>query len=132
MTDDGRKFSVDELKQKIADYIERCTGEKLTEKDWVGKDVIEVNREHMIAMTIYGICSYIEISDSTWKEWRKDEKYSPVIRRAEMKFKAYNIEGAAAGLLNPNIIARIEGLAENQVQTQKVIEVTIGDSDDES
>ena len=113
MTIDGRKLSVEEVKTKLAEYVVRCTTDKLTEPDWVGKDATQVSRTHMIVMSIWGACVYLGITTETWKQWRKDEKYSSVILRAEHIFKSYNIEGASAGMLNQNIIARLEGLNEN-------------------
>lgn len=113
MSVDGRKLSVEDFTQKVKEYIERCVNEKLIETDWVGKDAIQVNRPHMIVMSIWGVCAYCGIDVVTWREWKKDQKYSPIVTRAEQIFRSYNIEGASAGMLNQNIIARLEGLNEN-------------------
>ena len=113
MSVDGRKLSIEDLKTKILEYVERCTGDKLYSLDWVGKDATQVARPHMIVMSIWGACAYLGINTDTWKDWRKAEKYSEIIIRAEILFRSYNIEGASAGLLNQNIIARLENLNES-------------------
>ena len=119
LSKDGKKLSIEEVKTKLTEYIERCVNDKLTEPDWVGKDAKEVTRPHMIAMSIYGACAYLAIDDQTWLNWKKDEKYFGILTRAEMIFKAYNIEGSSAGMLNQAIIARLEGLTDKQDITSK-------------
>lgn len=114
MSEDGKKLSVEEVKIKISEYIERCINDRLYEVDYVGKDAIEVQKPKMINMSIYGACAYLAINLQTWTNWKKDEKYLGVLTRAEVVFKSYNIEGASAGLLQQNIIARLEGLKDNQ------------------
>ena len=113
MSEDGRKLSVDDLIERLNNYITRCREEKLNQTDWVGKDAIQVERPHMLAMSIWGACAWIGITFETWKQWKKDEKYSEILTHAETIFKGYNIEGSAAGMLNQGIIARLEGLNEN-------------------
>jgi hypothetical protein len=111
MSNDGRKLSVEEVTEKIREYISRCTDERLYEVDFMGKaEPIEIHRPKMISMSIYGACVHLGIAHTTWIEWRKDKKYSEVLTCAEDIFKAYNIEGAGAGLLNQSIIARLESL----------------------
>lgn len=69
----------------------------------------------MRAMTIDGLCIFIDIDDSTWREWRKSRKdLSAVIARAERIIRQQKFAGAAADLLNPNIIARDLGLVDKQ------------------
>ncbi|MBD3198034.1 MAG: hypothetical protein GF317_23490 [Candidatus Lokiarchaeota archaeon] len=119
LTEDGRKLSVKQVKEKLSEYIERCIEDRLYERDWVGKDAIQVERPKMISMTIWGACAWLGIADVTWLEWKKDEKYTSILTRAETIFKAYNVEGASAGFLNQSIIARLEGLTEkSEVKTE--------------
>lgn len=111
---DGKKLSIDELRNKLNEYIIRCSECSLTERDWVGKDAREVDRPKMLSMSIYGACAYIGIAFQTWLNWRKDEKYMDILTRVETIFKSYNIEGAGAGLLNQSVITRLEGLKDVQ------------------
>lgn len=75
-----------------------------------------VTQDHlpkMRAMTIGALCLFIDVCHDTWIEWRKKRKdLSEVIARVEAIIRAQKFEGAAADLLNPNIIARDLGLAD--------------------
>ena len=68
----------------------------------------------MRAMTIGGMCIFLDVSQSTWFDYAKQEGFSQVTTRAEQIIRAQKFEGASAGLLNANIIARDLGLADNQ------------------
>lgn len=74
----------------------------------------------MRAMTIAGLCMFLDIDEVTWRDWRKSRTdLSPVITRAEGVIFRQKFEGASANLLNPNIIARDLGLADRQEVTGK-------------
>ena len=66
----------------------------------------------MRAMTINGLCIFLDIDMSTWQDWRKDKDFSLVVTRAEKIIYEQKFTGAAADLLNPNIIARDLGLSD--------------------
>lgn len=68
--------------------------------------------EKMRAMTIAGACIFLDIDKSTWHAWRSDKDFSNVIAKAEQVIYQQKFTGAAADLLNPNIIARDLGLAD--------------------
>jgi hypothetical protein len=72
----------------------------------------------MRAMTIGGLCMFLDIDEVTWREWRKSRAdLSTVITRAEGVIYRQKFEGASASLLNPNIIARDLGLADKRELT---------------
>lgn len=76
----------------------------------------------MRAMTIDALCLYLECDLKTWRNYRCQEgyeEYFPVVEKAEMVIRAQKFEGAAAGLLNPNIIARDLGLKDTQEHDHK-------------
>ena len=73
----------------------------------------------MRAMTITGLCIFLDIARSTWDAWRSVEAFSDIVTRVDEVIRTQKFEGASAGLLNPNIIARDLGLAEKQDQTVK-------------
>lgn len=74
----------------------------------------------MRAMTLAGLCMFLDISRSTWDEWRDNRPdLSDVIARVEDVMRAQKFEGAAADLLNANIIARDLGLADRSELTGK-------------
>jgi hypothetical protein len=64
----------------------------------------------MRAMTIQGLCLFLDVEDRTWREWRTNEDFYPVIARAEKVIYMQKFAGAAADMLNANIIARDLGL----------------------
>ena len=69
----------------------------------------------MRAMTIDGMCLFLDISPSTWYEWRKTEDdYSDIVTKAENVIRSQKFAGAAADLLNSNIIARDLGLSDKK------------------
>ena len=70
----------------------------------------------MRAMTIAGLCLFLDVEEKTWREWRKERSdLSAVISRAEAVIYQQKFSGAAADLLNANIIARELGLADKSV-----------------
>ena len=73
----------------------------------------------MRAMTIGGLCIFLDINQTTWGDYRAREDFTPVITRAEQIIKTQKFTGAAADLLNPNIIARDLGLSDKQEHTGK-------------
>lgn len=85
------------------------------EKVFNGKDgIVRAQVAKMRAMTIDGLCIFLDISRRTWDGYREKADYLPVTTRAEEIIKAQKFAGAAADLLNANIIARDLGLAEKQ------------------
>lgn len=68
----------------------------------------------MRAMTIDGLCIFLDIDYSTWEDYRKRDDFIRVTTRAEAIIKNQKFTGAAADLLNANIIARDLGLSDKQ------------------
>lgn len=71
------------------------------------------NVPKMRAMTITGMCVFIDISFQAWKEYRERDGYSEVCEKVDTIIREQKFTGAAAGLLNGCIIARDLGLREN-------------------
>lgn len=68
----------------------------------------------MRAMTLTGLCLFLGISGEAWRKYRKRKGYVAVTTRAEKIIYEQKFTGAAAELLNPNIIARDLGLSDKQ------------------
>ena len=66
----------------------------------------------MRAMTMSGLCIFLDIDRTTWADYAAREDFIPVTTRAEEIIRTQKFEGASAGLLNANIIARDLGLAD--------------------
>lgn len=83
---------------------------------------VDLTIPKMRAMTIGGLCIFLDIDRSTWTAWKTDEDFSLVVAKAERVIYEQKFTGAAADLLNPNIIARDLGLADKQeVKTTEAV-----------
>lgn len=68
----------------------------------------------MRAMTIGGLCIFLDISIQAWSEYKQRLGFGEITTRVEDIIRNQKFTGAAADLLNPNIIARDLGLVEKQ------------------
>jgi len=74
----------------------------------------------MRAMTLGGLCLFLNITMTAWHDWRVRRKdLSSIITQVEQIIRDQKFTGAAADLLNPNIIARDLGLADKSEVTGK-------------
>jgi hypothetical protein len=73
----------------------------------------------MRAMSIMGLCNFLDIGVDTWALYRGRQNFIVVVARAEQFIRQQKFEGASADLLNPNIIARDLGMADRQEHTGK-------------
>jgi len=113
--------SADELWDACAEYFTWVEANPLQEaKAFSYQGVVTVEMlPRMRAMTIGGLCLFLDISPTTWGEYRKRDGFGEVTARVDDIIRAQKFEGAAAGLLNANIIARELGLADRQEHTGK-------------
>lgn len=115
----GRKpifASSDELWDSCVEYFEWTEQNPLMEAkpfSFQGESWIEPVPK-MRAMTIGGLCLFLDIDMTTWADWRTKEDFSRVVTRVEQVIYQQKFSGAAADLLNPNIIARDLGLADKK------------------
>lgn len=96
----------------------------------------------MRAMTIGGLCMFIDITHRQWIEWRSTRPdLLPILTRAEAVVFRQKFEGASADLLNANIIARELGLSDKRelsgpdggpLVTRIVIEAELDDREDKA
>lgn len=82
-------------------------------------DVTVENIPKMRAMTLGGLYLFLDINRSTWVDYSKRKDFSAVTTRVEEIIRAQKFQGAAADLLNANIIARDLGLADKSELTGK-------------
>lgn len=71
----------------------------------------------MRAMTLAGLCIFLDIARSTWDQYRANKDFSVVATRVEEIIRTQKFEGASADLLNASIIARDLGLADKSELT---------------
>ncbi len=98
------------LKEACEEYFEWVEDNPLSEaRIFCSKDGIKHgNLEKMRAMTLSGLCIYLDMNQQTWRNWRKgeDEDFVGVVTWADEVIYTQKFTGAAADMLNPNIIAR--------------------------
>ena len=68
----------------------------------------------MRAMTISGLCIFLDIDRTTWENYRNNHDFFRITKEVEEIIYNQKFTGAAADLLNSNIIARELGLADKQ------------------
>lgn len=66
----------------------------------------------MRAMTLDGLQLFLDIGTQTWHDYKAREGFAEVTTRIEKTIRSQKFAGAAADLLNPNIIARDLGLTD--------------------
>lgn len=115
----GRKpifASPDDLWEACEEYFQWVEDNPLYESkmcSYQGVNVIEPVPK-MRAMTIEGLCIFLDIGTSTWDDYCGRDDFSEVTTRAERIIRTQKFTGAAADLLNANIIARDLGLRDKQ------------------
>lgn len=118
------------LWEECAEYFQYCQSNPLLE-DKVFHNAGEITRttvSHIRAMTIKGLCFYLKITDPTWQRYKKDKDLCLVIHEAEQVIYDQKFSGAAADMLNANIIARDLKLVDKK-ETDTNMTVTISPTD---
>jgi hypothetical protein len=108
--------SPDDLWNACVEYFQWVEDNPLWEDNLV---TFQGNAKHepvakMRAMTIVGLCLFLNISRNTWRAYREKEEFLGTVERVDSIILTQKFEGAAANLLNANIIARDLGLADRQ------------------
>ena len=68
--------------------------------------------DKMRAMTLSGLQVFLDITAQTWLNYKDRKDFLEVTTRIDNIIRTQKFEGAAAELLNPNIIARDLGLSD--------------------
>jgi len=118
----GRKplfKSPGDLAEAAAEYFEWVDANPLQEeRPFAYQGEITMARVNkMRAMTLGGLCIFLDIDRTTWKDYADKPDFSQVCGQVEEVIRAQKFEGAAADLLNHAIIARDLGLVDKQEHT---------------
>jgi DNA-packaging protein gp3 len=84
-----------------------------------GGDVTIENLPKMRAMTVGSLCIFLDISPETWRDYRSRQDFVGIVGQVDEIIRTQKFQGASAGLLNANIIARDLGLADRSEHTGK-------------
>ncbi|MCS3423433.1 hypothetical protein M2403_002034 [Rahnella sp. BIGb0603] len=87
-------------------------------------EVVQEPVAKMRAMTLAGLRLFLDIAESTWQQYRAKEGFTVVTSRAEEVIYSQKFAGAAADLLNANIIARDLGLADKREVHKTITDLT--------
>ncbi|CAK7257714.1 MULTISPECIES: DNA-packaging protein [unclassified Shinella] len=119
----------EDLWAAVVEYFEWVEANPLyEEKVFNGKDgIVRATIAKMRAMTISGLCVFLDIARGTWDGYRERPDFMHIVTRAEEIIRDQKFSGAAADLLNANIIARDLGLVDKQDVDQKT-KLEAGDS----
>jgi hypothetical protein len=115
----GRKpkfRSAKKLWEACCEYFEWVEDNPLLEAkltSYQGENKIEAIPK-MRAMTVVGLCLHLGITQVTWGAYRDKEGFSYVTTRVDDIIREQKFVGAAADLLNANIIARDLGLRDKK------------------
>ena len=115
----GRKpifKSPEQLWESSVEYFKWCEENPLYEYKpfhYQGETSIEPVPK-MRAMTIQGLCLFLDIGQQTLADYGKKDKFSGVVKEIKDCIYTQKFSGAAADLLNSNIIARDLGLTDKQ------------------
>lgn len=113
-----KAYTPDALWDKAVEYFEWVQNNPLMEEKPFGTGyTAKVSK--IRAMTIRGFCVFANIASSTFKLYEKQDSYSTITARIRDVIYTQKFEGAAAGLLETNIIARELGLIDRQDVTSR-------------
>ncbi len=110
--------SPETLWNSACEYFQYCVDNPLLAVEYAGGKRVTVPK--MRAFSWSGLELYLDIN--SFREYKTNEKYKkffPVIAKIEKVMYTQKFEGAAAGFLNPAIIARDLGLSDRHEHTGK-------------
>ena len=102
----------EQLWDACCEYFEWVEANPLQETQYkqANGEPVPVIIPKMRAMTLDGLCIFLGISSQTWRDYRSRKAFAQAAGRVELVVSHQKFIGAAAGLLNPSIIARDLGL----------------------
>lgn len=98
------------------EYVQWCEDNPLEEEKVfhnAGK-ITKAKLCKMRAMTQEGLCLYLGMTRETWTQYGRKEGFSDIVQSVNNLLYAEKFSGAAADLLNANIISRELGLKDRQ------------------
>jgi hypothetical protein len=121
-----------ETPEKLKDYFlfyqKETKNNPFIVKDWVGKDALEVYKEKERPLTIEGFECWLadndiieDLGDYLKNKDNRYSDYAPICSYIKKHTRKDQIEGGMAGVYNPSITQRLNGLTE-QIQNTIVAE----------
>lgn len=117
--------SPDKLKEYFLSYEKDVKSSPFLIKDWVGKDGDQVYREKEKPLTIEGFECWLadndiiqDLGDYLSNKDNRYAEYATICSYIKKKTRKDQIEGGMAGIYNPSITQRLNGLAEKSEVTE--------------
>jgi hypothetical protein len=116
----------DQMWEYFESYKQETKDDPILVDDYVGKDATNVDRKKEKPLTMEGFLNWLDdndiISDATDYFENKEGRYADYVRicsRIKRKIRQDQIEGGMAGIYNPSITQRLNGLVDKQETTHK-------------
>jgi hypothetical protein len=114
------------LWQHFEEYKKETKSKPFLVKDWVGKDANQVHREKERPLTDKGFYNYCRRKVGCVRQYFDNQdklydEYIAICRAIKEEIDQDQIEGGMAGIYNPSITQRLNGLVE---KTQTEVNVT--------
>ena len=116
------------LKEYFLAYQKDTKSKPFIIKDWVGKDALDVYREKERPLTIEGFECWLadndiieDLGDYLKNKDNRYTNYAPICSYIKKHTRKDQIEGGMAGMYNPSITQRLNGLVE---KTQTEVNIT--------
>lgn len=105
-------------------YFEWCLKNPLKEQQvfHFKGSITKTTVNKMRPFTLEGLCNHLKIVVNTYKNYEKEAEFLTVATRIRQVIENQQFEGAAAGFLNPSIVARKLGLADKVDNTNVNLE----------
>lgn len=125
----GRDFEYtpDALWEEAVKYFDWVENNPLKEqKGFAFQGVVtKSNFKKMRAMSLKSFCIFADITFKTFENYTNNKDFIHITTRIKEIIESQQFEGAAAELLNPNIIARKLGLSENTKNETTKVKLTL-------
>jgi hypothetical protein len=102
-------------------YVEKAKSTPILVHDFVGKDGDAVRREKERPLTFEGFCNYLEdegiisTPDHYFLNWEnRYTQFIAICSRIKRVIKQDQVEGGMAGIYNPSITQRLNGLVDKK------------------
>lgn len=113
--------SPERMWELFSEYREQAKSKPILVQDFVGKDGEEVRREKERPLTLEGFENYCfekgvinDLGDYFGNKNGKYEDFSAICRAIRKIIRQDQIEGGMAGIYNPSITQRLNGLVDKQ------------------
>lgn len=106
--------SPDQLESACYEYFKWVESNPLIEEKVFHANgrITRVKCKKLRPMTKSGLCLFLDISDDSWSNYKKNKDFLGICESIERTIYNQKLAGATADLMNPAIIARELGLAD--------------------